>query len=221
MQWVRLGLIGKTYRLDGSFFVSERDSVIPKSVKWVVLTRPGTPDLTDSDSETDSHVANARFAMARSRPQAKRVVAKLAEISHINAITPWQGSSIWTTRDQIPLDDDKEYLWAELESRSIIDKDGEAFGRIIAVQNYGAGDVIEVESPSGATLMLPFNDYYIDMSFGESGTIQLTVSGDVFAEVWQEGNGKAKPTKPSSPSSSSSTGDAAKGSKSNKSRKEP
>lgn len=187
MQWVRLGLIGKTYRLDGSFFVSERDSVIPKSVKWVVLTKPGTPDLTDRDSETDSRVANARFALARSRPQAKRIVAKLAEISHINAITPWQGSSIWTTRDQIPLDDNEEYLWADLDGRSIVDVDGCAFGSIIAVQNYGAGDIVEVKSTSGATLMLPFNDYYIDMSFGETGPIQLSVSGDIFADVWQGG----------------------------------
>lgn len=180
MQWVRLGLIGKTYRLDGSFFVSERDSAIPKSVKWVVLSKRG-------DASPEALAQLVRYGVERSRPQAKRVIAKLADISSIEAITPHQGSSIWTTRDQIPVNDTKEYLWAELEGRAIIDSDGKAFGTISAVQNFGAGDVVEVTSASQQVQMLPFTDYYFDMSFANEGPISLVVSGQIFEEFWQGG----------------------------------
>lgn len=174
MQWVRLGLIGKTYRLDGSFFVSERDTAIPKSVKWVALVRDGAAPKADQP----------RYAVERSRPQAKRIIAKLTEISTIEGIQPHQGSALWTSRDQIPVNDSKEYLWAELKGRAIVDSTGAAFGTITAIQNFGAGDVIEVKAADGQSQLLPFTDYYFDMSFSSEGPLKLVVPAEIFAEFW-------------------------------------
>lgn len=174
MHWVRLGLIGKTYRLDGSFFVSERDTAIPKSVRWVAL-------VSGSGSPRDDQ---PRYSLERSRPQAKRIIAKLKEISTIDGIIPHQGSSLWTSREQIPVDDSQEYLWAELEGRQVVDSDGAAFGTIAAVHNFGAGDIVEVRRADGKSQMLPLTDYYFAMDFARQGPLQLVVLGDIFAEFW-------------------------------------
>lgn len=180
MQWVRLGLVGKTYRLDGSFFVSERDTVIPKTVKWLVLTPPAL------SSPAQLSPSAPRYGLNRSRPQAKRVIARLAELTSIEAITPFIGHALWTTRDQIPLDSSDEYLWADLPGRSLVDAEGTAFGTITTIQNFGAGDVVEVRSPEGHTMMMPFSDYYVDMDFApEEGPIRLVVPGEIFAEFWE------------------------------------
>lgn len=34
---------------------------------------------------------------------------------------------------------------------------GEPLGRVIAVENFGAGDVIDIERPSGKTFMVPIH----------------------------------------------------------------
>ncbi len=34
--------------------------------------------------------------------------------------------------------------------------DGEAVGTVVAVENFGAGDILEIEKPDGKRFMLPF-----------------------------------------------------------------
>ena len=42
--------------------------------------------------------------------------------------------------------------------RRFLESAGAAVGTVIAVQNYGAGDLIEIAPPAGQTLLVPFTD---------------------------------------------------------------
>jgi hypothetical protein len=42
--------------------------------------------------------------------------------------------------------------------------DGKAYGKIIAVYDFGAGDVFDIEKPNKKIEMLPLNELYIKLS---------------------------------------------------------
>jgi 16S rRNA processing protein RimM len=39
-------------------------------------------------------------------------------------------------------------------------------GRVVAVENYGAGDLLEIEKPDGRTSLIPFRDGIADLHDG-------------------------------------------------------
>lgn len=173
-EWIRLGKIGKAYRLDGSFFVSERENPFPKSVKWLII---GDPKM---HSQT-------KFMVKFSRKNGKRIVANLEEINTIEKIETYKGSDLWTTRDQIPLDK-KEYLWADMVDKKVYSKDGDYIGIITKVDNFGASDIVDIKNiEKNQFLSLPFSQYYFDMAFEETGDkIHLIVDSDTFVDAWQD-----------------------------------
>lgn len=172
-KWVRLGKVGKTYRLDGSFFVSERDEPIPKTVKWAIL----------SDNPDDSL---EKFKIKFSRKQSSRVIANLDTIDTATKIEAFKGLGIWTQRDQISVQNSKEYLWADITGKQIFDSDGTLLGTVIEVMNYGASDLVEILGKDQKKLMLPFTDYYFDMQFDPNDDfLHLVVNKEIFEEFWQ------------------------------------
>jgi 16S rRNA processing protein RimM len=51
---------------------------------------------------------------------------------------------------------DDEFFHADLIGLPACTPDGAALGTVIAVQNYGAGDLIEIAPPRGNTILIPF-----------------------------------------------------------------
>ncbi|WP_288459039.1 PRC-barrel domain-containing protein, partial [uncultured Sphingomonas sp.] len=60
-------------------------------------------------------------------------------------------------RDALPPLDDGEYYHADLLGLAVVSTTGEPLGRVIAVENFGAGDVIDIERPTGTTFMVPIH----------------------------------------------------------------
>ncbi len=58
-------------------------------------------------------------------------------------------------RAALPDLDEGEYYHTDLIGLPVVSTTGEALGRVIAVENYGAGDVIEIERPDGKRFMVP------------------------------------------------------------------
>ena len=48
-----------------------------------------------------------------------------------------------------------EYYHADLLGLPAVSDAGEALGQVVAVENFGAGDVIEIERPTGKRFMVP------------------------------------------------------------------
>ncbi|MBV5268678.1 MAG: 16S rRNA processing protein RimM, partial [Afipia sp.] len=68
------------------------------------------------------------------------------------------GIELYIARDKLPPAEAGEYYHADLIGLRAIDDAGAAIGKVLALHNFGAGDIIEIAPPSGPTLLLPFTD---------------------------------------------------------------
>ncbi|WP_066555253.1 ribosome maturation factor RimM [Croceicoccus bisphenolivorans] len=107
-------------------------------------------------------------------------IARFAEVADRNAAEALRGSLLTVPRDALPALAEGEYYHADLLGLAAVAEDGTPLGTVIAVENYGAGDVIEIERPEGSkprTFMVPMHAEAV--SGWDEGT--LTVTAD-FAE---------------------------------------
>lgn len=84
-------------------------------------------------------------------------VARFAEIADRTAAENLRGTVLTVTRDAMPPLGDGEYYHADLIGLAAVSPDGTALGTIVAVENYGAGDVLDIELASGKRAMVPMN----------------------------------------------------------------
>jgi 16S rRNA processing protein RimM len=90
------------------------------------------------------------------RPGPAGAVARIEGIADRSAAEALRGSLVEVERSALPPLDPGEYYHADLIGRACVDRDGRELGRVVAVENYGAGDLLEVESQNGKTSLIPF-----------------------------------------------------------------
>jgi len=73
-------------------------------------------------------------------------IARLAEVRDRTAAEALRGTELTVPRSALPPLEPGEYYHADLIGLPVVrDEDGAAIGRVVAVDNFGAGDVIEIE----------------------------------------------------------------------------
>jgi len=82
-------------------------------------------------------------------------VARFAEIADRTAAEGLRGTELTVARDSLPPLAEGEYYHADLLRLPVVSTTGEAVGVLVAIENFGAGDVIEVEKPGGKLFMAP------------------------------------------------------------------
>ncbi len=83
------------------------------------------------------------------------IIARFAEISDRNAAERMRGTELTVPRDALPPLGDGEYYHADLIGLPAVSGTGDDLGRVVAVENFGAGDVLEIEGPDGKRFMVP------------------------------------------------------------------
>jgi len=74
-----------------------------------------------------------------------------------NAAERLKGEQLSVSRDVLPELEPDEFYYADLVGLRVEDADGNELGRLTAMHNFGAGDIIEIAAPDGATGLVPFN----------------------------------------------------------------
>lgn len=67
-----------------------------------------------------------------------------------------RNTALHVPRARLPAPDEDEFYIVDLIGCRVEDAAGAALGEIVSVQNFGAGDVLEVRAPDGARFYLPF-----------------------------------------------------------------
>ncbi len=74
-------------------------------------------------------------------------IARFAEVESRNAAEALRGTTLTVPRSALPPLGEGEYYHADLIGLPAVSTEGEALGTCIAVDNFGAGDVLEIERP--------------------------------------------------------------------------
>jgi 16S rRNA processing protein RimM len=107
--------------------------------------------LTTKDGARQFEVTHAREAKGH-------LVATLKGIATREEAERLNGVELYIARDKLPATDENEYYHADLIGLAAVNAANEPLGRVIAIHNFGAGDIIEIAPPQGATLLLPFTN---------------------------------------------------------------
>ena len=84
------------------------------------------------------------------------LLARIEGVGDRDAARALRGARLYVARAALPEPEDEEYYHADLIGLAVEDRAGAPLGRVAAVQNFGAGDILEIERPDQGTLLVPF-----------------------------------------------------------------
>ena len=125
------------------------------------------------------------------RPAKDFFVAKLSGVADRHAAERLTNTKLYVPRERLPEPEaPDEYYHADLIGLRVVDRAGRQYGTVVAIHNFGAGDVIEVRvETSNKTEMLPFDAAIVPEVNLPAGTIVVNPS-PLAGE-----SGKAKPSR--------------------------
>jgi 16S rRNA processing protein RimM len=96
------------------------------------------------------------LTLTTGRPHKDALVARAAEVATREDAEALRGLELFVPRDLLPAPDEDEFYLADLIGLAAVTPDGAPLGRIKSVQNFGAGDLLEIEPAAGASWWSPF-----------------------------------------------------------------
>jgi len=99
-----------------------------------------------------------QFELTHVRAAKDHLVATLRGIGSREDAERLNGVELYIAREKLPATDEDEYYHADLIGLAAVNAANEPLGRVIAIHNFGAGDIIEIAPLQGATLLLPFTN---------------------------------------------------------------
>jgi 16S rRNA processing protein RimM len=89
------------------------------------------------------------------KPGGGGAIARFAEIRDRSAAEALRGRTLTVPRSALPPLEEGEYYHADLIGRACVSASGAPLGTVVLVENFGAGDIIEIERPDGRRFMVP------------------------------------------------------------------
>jgi len=99
-----------------------------------------------------------QFEVATAREAKGHLVATLKGIATREEAERLNGVELYIAREKLPATDEDEYYHADLIGLAAVTTANEPLGRVVAIHNFGAGDIIEIAPPQGSTMLLPFSN---------------------------------------------------------------
>ena len=93
-------------------------------------------------------------------------VAGLEGIADRSAAEELRGSLVEIERSALPPLEEGEYYHADLIGLTAVDRQGSAVGTVVAVENYGAGDLLEIETAAAKRSLIPYLAGLADLEDG-------------------------------------------------------
>ena len=127
-----------------------------------------------------------QFEVAHARAAKDHLVATFKGVTSREDAERLNGIELYIARDKLPDTGDDEYYHADLIGLAAVNAADQPIGRVHAIHNFGAGDIIEIAPPHGPTLLLPFTNAVVP-------TVDLA-GGRVVIELPREVEGDDVPT---------------------------
>jgi 16S rRNA processing protein RimM len=129
-----------------------------------------------------------QFEVTKAREAKDHLVATIKGIADRNAAEKLNGLELYIARDQLPEPEDDEYYHADLIGLAAETTAGEPLGRVLAIHNFGAGDIIEIAPPSGSTLLLPFSNAVVPTVDIRGGRVVIELPAEIEDDERDDGD---------------------------------
>jgi 16S rRNA processing protein RimM len=110
------------------------------------------------------------------------LVATLKGVASREDAERLNGVELYVPRDALPDTEEGEYYHADLIGLAAVNAAGETIGRVVAMHDFGAGDIIEIAPPEGATLLLPFTDAVVPTVDIKAGHVVIELPGEIIGD---------------------------------------
>jgi 16S rRNA processing protein RimM len=128
--------------------------------------------LSTKDGARHLEVASAREAK-------DHLVATFKGVTTREDAERLNGIELYIARDKLPATEDDEYYHADLIGLVAVTTTDEPLGRVIAIHNFGAGNIIEIAPPAGITMLLPFTNAVVPTVDIPGGRVVIELPDEV------------------------------------------
>jgi 16S rRNA processing protein RimM len=132
-----------------------------QGLRGEVRVRPFTADPLALGDYGNLHSEDGRtFEILELREAKNVVIVRFRGINDRNAAEALNGLELFIERDNLPdeeLDDD-EFYYADLEGLEAVDADGNSYGQVSGVFDFGAGDLLELKGAGRRPTLIPFSE---------------------------------------------------------------
>jgi 16S rRNA processing protein RimM len=123
-----------------------------------------------------------RFEIAQLREARDHLVATFKGVATRDEAERLNGIELYVPREKLPATGDGEYYHTDLIGLAAVSTEGEPLGRILAIHNFGAGDIIEIAPATGTTMLLPFTDAVVPEVDLAAGRVVIALPQEIEGE---------------------------------------
>ena len=153
----------------------------PHGIRGEVRLRSFTQDpmAITAYGPLQSEDGTRRFEIEGLRPAKDHFVARLKGVADRDTAEKLTNLKLYVSRDRLPpIEDGETFYHADLVGLTAVTPDGTPLGRVTAILNFGAGDLVEIKPEGGGEpLLVPFTDAAvpeIDIAAGRIVIVPLT-----------------------------------------------
>jgi 16S rRNA processing protein RimM len=122
------------------------------------------------------------FEIATAREAKGHLVATLKGVATREDAERLNGIELYIAREKLPATDENEYYHADLIGLAAVNVADEPLGRVLAIHNFGAGDIIEIALPSGSTMLLPFTNAVVPTVDLANGRVVIELPEEIVGD---------------------------------------
>jgi 16S rRNA processing protein RimM len=120
-----------------------------------------------------------QFVVTHARETKGHLVATLKGIATREDAERLNGIELYIAREKLPATDEGEYYHADLIGLAAVNAADEPLGRVTAIHNIGAGDIIEIAPPHGAAMLLPFTNAVVPTVDLSGGRVVIELPAEI------------------------------------------
>jgi 16S rRNA processing protein RimM len=120
-----------------------------------------------------------QFEVTDAREAKGHLVATLKGVTTREGAERLNGVELYVAREKLPATEQDQYYHADLIGLAAVTTAEQPLGRVVAIHNFGAGDIMEIAPPQGATLLLPFTNAVVPTVDLKAGRVVIELPEEI------------------------------------------
>jgi 16S rRNA processing protein RimM len=141
-----------------------------------ITSYTGSPEAIGTYGPLSDEQGRRSFDVRVVRVTPKGIIARIGGISDRTAAETLRGTDLYVARERLPPPQEGEFYHEDLIGLAAIAPDGAVIGTVLSVQNFGAGDLIEIRVIGQRnTELVPFKDEFVPTVDIDAGRITVVM----------------------------------------------